>query len=321
MIISASYRTDIPAFYPDWFINRLVAGWCCVTNPYGGPPGRVDLTPDAVDAFVFWTRNLEPFTAALEAVTALGLPFVVQYGLTGFPRALERSTIPPAQAIAQMRRVRERWGPDAVVWRYDPLVITSLTPPAWHKANFAALARALTGVSHEVVTSVMHPYRKTTRSLDAAALAHSFTWRDPPLDEKRALLADLAVIAADHGMALALCAQPGLTDIPGLRPAACIDINRLSTLAGRAIIRRRKGNRAGCLCAESRDIGAYNTCLHGCAYCYAVSGRLVAEHRRLRHDSNGAFLLTPNKTSSAQGTKNPECIIQHQPKNTIDSKC
>ncbi len=75
MIISASYRTDISACYPDWFINRLAAGWCCVANPYGGPPGRVDLIPEAVDAFVFWTRNLEPFTAALEAVTALGLPF------------------------------------------------------------------------------------------------------------------------------------------------------------------------------------------------------------------------------------------------------
>lgn len=293
MIVSASYRTDIPAFYGRWFVNRLTAGWCRTTNPYGGPPGRVDLTANAVDGFVFWTRNLEPFAAGLDAVSALRLPFVVQYTLTGYPHALERSVIDPARAIDQMRRVRNRWGPHAVVWRYDPLVFTSLTPPAWHLATFAGLARALTGTTDEVVTSVLQPYRKTTRNLDAASRAHAFTWRTPPPDEARALLSDLAEIAADHGMALTLCSQPPLAGTPGTRPAACIEARRLSTLAGHPIPARRKGNRVGCDCAESRDIGAYDTCPHGCAYCYAVSGRSAARHRLAAHDPDGDFLVPP----------------------------
>ncbi len=293
MIVSASYRTDIPAFYGRWFVNRLAAGWCRTTNPYGGPPGRIGLTPDTVDGFVFWTRNLGPFTAGLDAVTALGLPFVVQYTVTGYPHALERSVIDPARAAEQVHHVRNRWGPGAVVWRYDPLVVTSLTPPAWHRDNFGSLAKTLAGATDEVVTSVMQPYRKTTRNLDTAGRAHSFSWRDPPLDEKRALLAELAGIAAEHGMTLTLCTQPDLADTPGTRPAACIDAHRLSNLAGHPITARQKGNRVGCACTESRDIGAYDTCPHGCAYCYAVSSRATAQRRLASHDPTGEFLFPP----------------------------
>ena len=86
------------------------------------------------------------------------------------------------------------------------------------------------------------------------------------------LLAELAAIARDLGLKPTLCAQPELLS-PGLEPARCIDAQRLSDIAGRPIAARAKGNRPGCLCAESRDIGAYDTCPHGCVYCYAVSDR------------------------------------------------
>ena len=287
MIISASYRTDIPAFYPGWFVNRLRVGWCRTVNPYGGPPGRVDLTPGAVDGFVFWTRNLEPFAEALDEVTARAIPFVVQFTVTGYPRALERSVIEPARAVAQLRWLRGRWGPRAAVWRYDPIALTSLTPPEWHETTFAGLARALEGLTDEVVVSVMRPYRKTARNLDAAARAHGFTWRDPEPEEKQALVDRLSVLAAGHGMALTLCTQPGLNG----PPAACVDARRLSDVAGRPVAARVKGNRPGCACAEYRDIGAYDTCPHGCVYCYAVTGRDAARRRFQLHDPDGEFLI------------------------------
>ena len=295
MIVSASYRTDIPAFYGPWFVNRLKAGWCLVTNPYGGRPARVSLRAPDVDGFVFWTRTLEPFAQGLAAVEALGVPYMVQFTATGYPAALERSTIAAERAVAEMRALRAARGPRALVWRYDPVLITSLTPPAWHETNFAGLARALEGATDEVVISLAQPYRKTARNLDAAAATHGFSWRDPPPDEKRALAARLAEIAAGHGMALTLCSQPGLEGVPGTRPAACVDAPRLSDLAGRPLAARRKGNRAGCACAESRDIGAYDTCPQGCAYCYAVSGREAARRSLRRHDPEGEFLLAPGE--------------------------
>ena len=293
MIVSASYRTDIPALYGRWFVNRLVAGWARAVNPYGGPPVRVGLTPAEVDGFVFWTRNLEPFADGLAAVEALGLPYLVQVTATGYPQPLERSTISAERAVAQMRALRARRGARAVVWRYDPIVFTTLTPAVWHESNFAGLARALEGVVDEVVVSFAQPYRKTTRGLDAAALAHGFTWRDPPIGEKRSLIIRLADIAGGHGMSLTLCTQPGLENTPGTCPAACIDANRLSDLAGRPIAARRRGNRPGCACAESRDIGAYDSCPQGCAYCYAVSGRGAAQRRLASHDPEGEYLIPP----------------------------
>ena len=93
MIVSASYRTDIPAFYADWFARRRAAGFCEVTNPYGGRPYRVPLAGPELDGFVFWTRNIGPFQEALVEVAAQHIPFVVQYTITGYPRALDRKSV------------------------------------------------------------------------------------------------------------------------------------------------------------------------------------------------------------------------------------
>lgn len=284
MIVSASYRTDIPAFYVDWFMARLAEGRVRVANPYGGAPSTVDLTPGAVDGYVFWTRNLAPFGAVLDRLDRTGTPFVVNYTVTGLPRALERSTIEPELAVRQIRAVRDRWGPRAAVWRYDPVVTTSLTPPAWHRETFARLAAALAGAVDEVVLSFVQPYRKTARNLDRAAVRHGFSWRDPEPEEKGALLADLAGIAAAHGVRPTLCTQPALVEASGVAAARCVDAGRLADLAGRPLPVRTKGNRPGCLCAESRDIGAYDTCPHGCCYCYAVSDHAAARRRMRSHD-------------------------------------
>jgi hypothetical protein len=283
MIVSASYKTDIPAFYGDWFLRRLRAGACRMVNPYGRQVYTVPLTRDAVDGFVFWTRNLGPFVPALAELCRLGFPFYVQHTITGYPRALEASVPEAGRAVAHLRALAERHGPRAVVWRYDPILVTSLTPPDWHRANFARLAESLAGATDEAVVSFTHMYLKTRRNLDAAARRHGFAWRDPEAAEKRDLLCDLAGIAAAHGMNLTICSQPHYAP-PGVEAAACIDAMRLSDLAGRPVAAAEKGNRPGCRCAASRDIGEYDTCPHGCAYCYAVQSPALAKRRFRAHD-------------------------------------
>lgn len=290
-IVSASYRTDIPAFYTRWLLGRLEAGFCRVASPYGGAPYEVSLRPGAVAGFVFWTRNLGPLLPHLEEVAARA-PFAVQFTLTAYPRALEAGVIEPEAALGQLRALGRRWGGRAAVWRYDPVLLSTLTPPSWHRANVARLAAALGGLVDEVVLSFVQPYRKTARNLAAAARRHGFAWRDPPDGEKRELLQDLAVIAAEHGMKASLCTQPTLL-APGLAEARCIDADRLSDLAGRAIAAREKGNRPGCRCAESRDIGAYDSCAQGCAYCYAVASPAAARRRLKAQDPAGPFLIAP----------------------------
>ena len=287
MIVSASYRTDIPAFYCDWFLARLAAGFARVANPYGGRPYRVDLRPEAVAGFVFWSRNAEPFRPALEAVAGRGTPFVLHYTVTGYPRPLEPSVVPWERAVRAVRALAEIYGPEALVWRYDPVLDSDLTPPAWHRETFARIAAALTAAPvpavNEVVLSFAQIYRKTRANTERAAREHGFAWRDPGDEEKRALLAALAAIAAEHGLTASLCAQESLLG-PGLAAARCIDAERLSRVAGRPIAARTKGNRPGCLCAESRDIGAYDSCPHGCVYCYAVRRPALAKQSHRRHD-------------------------------------
>lgn len=274
MIVSASYRTDIPAFHADWFRARLAEGACSVKNPYGGKPSSVALRGDGVDGYVFWTRNAAPFTAGFDDVAALGLPFVVQFTVTGYPRVLDPYTPRADDAIAQIVGLANTFGPRAVVWRYDPVVFSALTSPGWHRRNFADIARKLCHSVDECVLSAAHIYKKTERRLKSAAKEHDFDWDDPDWDEKRALMGELATIAADNGINATICSQPDAlsgSGGPRLAPARCIDAARLSDIAGYNVTARQKGNREGCFCAESRDIGAYDTCAHGCIYCYAVS--------------------------------------------------
>ena len=290
MIVSASYRTDIPAFYTDWFRHRLKAGYALVRNPYGGQLHRVDLRREAVDGFVFWTRNAGPFMATLDEIAAAGTPFTVQFTITGYPRVLENSVVDTNRAIEQIHALAGLYGPRAVVWRYDPVLITDQTNKEWHTEQFERVASQLSGLVDEVVFSFAHIYRKSRTNLDRAAQKHGFEWHDPNDEQKTALLTRLADIARGHKLRPTLCAQSGLLVSP-LTPARCIDVERLSDIAGQPISAKTKGNREGCLCAESRDIGAYDTCPHGCVYCYAVRTPDLAKSRYKSHDLKDESLV------------------------------
>jgi hypothetical protein len=275
MIISASYRSDIPAFHGEWFLAALAAGRVAVANPYNRRASIVDLRPEAVDGYVFWTRNARPFMRALGAVAAQGTPFVVHYTIIGYPRTIDTSVIDPSLAIASAREIARSYGRRRVVWRYDPILLTPDTETDWHRANFARLADALAGIADEVVVSFAQLYAKSARNLARAGIA----WREPGPAEQAALAGALGEEAARRAMRLALCTQPALAAASGLPGAHCIDAARLGAIAGRPIAAFARGNRPGCLCAESRDIGAYESCVHGCRYCYAVADHDLVQRR------------------------------------------
>ena len=292
MIISASYKTDIPTFYGEWFGNRLEAGYCKMVNPYNRKAYRVSLELDQVDGFVFWTKNVGPFLGKLSILSEKGYPFIVQYTINGYPRTLEFSVVDSQRSIEHMRVIAGTYGPEVGVWRYDPILISSETPPDFHRRNFSNLARSLEGCTDEVVVSFAQVYRKTLRNLDWAADEFGFSWEDPDDKTKLELVSELAMIAQAHGMQLRMCSQDKyLTE--GVSPARCIDSGRLSRVAGRSIQATVRGNRPDCACHASKDIGDYDTCPHGCVYCYAVLNRALAKERYRQHDPQGEFLFTP----------------------------
>lgn len=196
------------------------------------------------------------------------------------------------RSVGHMKLLRERYGPRAAVWRYDPIVFSSVTPLDFHRRNFAQLARSLEGATDEVVVSFAQIYKKTQRNMKWAAKEFGFTWEDPADEVKLALAEELATIAQQHGMQLSMCAQEAYL-APGVQAAHCVDGQRLAEIAGHPIAAGIKGNRPECLCFQSRDIGEYDTCPHGCVYCYAVQNRKLAQTRYRAHDPTGEFLSAP----------------------------
>ena len=184
MIVSASYRTDIPAFYGAWFERRLEAGFCEVRNPYGRPYA-VRLDRESVSGFVFWTRNAAPFLPVLDRLASDGYPFVVHCTINAYPRLLETSVIDPARAARQVHGLARAFGPRDAVWRYDPIIVTGATPLSSHVGRFSRLAESLAGAVDEAVLSFASFDRKTRRNLAADGGKSGLTWADPAPERKR----------------------------------------------------------------------------------------------------------------------------------------
>ena len=309
MIISASYKTDIPTFYSEWFINRLRAGYCKAVNPYGRQVYRIGLSPEEVDGFVFWTKNIGPFLQHLTEIHEKGYPFFIQYTINGYPRELETRVIDYSSTVNHMKHIAHEYGSERLVWRYDPIIFSSLTPADWHRQNFGALAAMLEGTTNEVVISFAQLYKKTEHNMDVAAKALDFTWdehkvKDFVLEQGHKLVIDFAQIAVSHGMKLKICSQKAFL-IPGIvGEARCADALRLERIANHPLKSRMllKGNRKECGCFASKDIGEYDTCPHGCVYCYAVQHRDIALKCYQLHNPQSEFLfLVKNQQTGKNG--------------------
>ncbi len=263
MIISASRRTDIPAWGMDGFLESLERGYIDVMNPMNARQvSRVSLAPADVDGIVFWTKDARPLLAALPRLA--GVPFYVQATLTPYganiePGAPDKTTYPDT-----LRRIADARGPDAIVWRYDPILMDANWTVQAHLEAFARFARQLHGVTNLCVISFLDVYQ------GIAARMRQMGIRTPDEREKEALAAGIAGLAGQHGMGIATCAEEVNLSKYGIEHAKCIDAVRMGRVCGHPILAKMAvGQRARCGCDHSRDIGAYGTCTMGCAYCYA----------------------------------------------------
>ena len=294
MIISASRRTDIPAFYSEWFMNRVREGFAEVANPFNPHQvKRVSLGADEVAAIVFWTRNPLPLMAHLAELDGLGHRYYFHYTITGYPRVLEPAVPDLEEAVHSFSELSGRIGPERVLWRYDPILLCSLLDLGGHRRNFARIASALRGKTARVTISFADFYQKTKRNLGRLAGVSFFDLTKDQV-ELRKLIADLACIAEDNGMELRTCA----TDIDfadlGVVGGKCIDEARLRSLFSiEYSSRKHRGQRGACDCVQSVDIGSYNSCMHGCAYCYATNDPARAARNRALHDPNSPRLIGP----------------------------
>ena len=203
-VISASRRTDVPAFYAEWFVNRVRAGFCHWSNPFSGQIYRPSLTPEDVTAFVFWTRNPRPLMRHLPELDARGYRYYFHVTVTGYGRPLETHNPDPDAAIAAIRSLALHVGPQYVVWRYDPIVISSRTPLAYHRQRFAELAAQLEGSVERCTYSFLDYYGKTRRNLATITAQHGYQFREPCWNARPARM---TAIAERHGITLVSCCE------------------------------------------------------------------------------------------------------------------
>lgn len=298
MIISASRRTDIPAFYHEWMLNRLQAGYVLVRNPFNTKQvSKICLSPDVVDCIVFWTKNPLPLIERLQEIDDLGFKYYFQFTITSYDTSLEKKVPKKKSIIRTFQKLAEKIGKEKVLWRYDPILLTNKFSLEYHEKWFKYIAEKLNGYTNKCIISFIDMYKKCERNL-----------KDIPIDQindqnKISLSRTFSSIASENGMSIESCAELLLLSNHGVTPGKCIDDKLISEILGQKIsVEKDKSQRHECGCVASIDIGSYNTCKHECKYCYANYSKKVVENNYKNHDANSP-LLTGNLTGNEKVTE------------------
>ena len=280
MIVSASRRTDIPKFFAGWFMDRVRAGQCSFPNPFNPKQVlTVSLRPEDVEVLVFWSKDPRPLLPYLGTLETAGFRFYFHFTLNGYPQPIEPNVPSLDEALAAFVRLSDALSPERVIWRYDPIILSNLTGPSYHERRFREIARALKGRTRRLMVSIVEEYASTRRGfrkLSREGIHVKRCDRDDP--ELRRLLATMAEIAMESGMEIFSCAEPSDLSQLGIRHGKCIDNEYIERVFGvRVTDKKDPSQRPACGCVQSRDIGVYGTCRHGCVYCYASHGHILSQ--------------------------------------------
>ncbi len=289
-IISVSRRTDIPAFYGDWFMKRLEEGFAGWVNPFGGQKYKVSLKREDVMAFVFWSKNYRPFLKHLEIIRENSIPVMFNYTITGLPAVFECNLVEPEDAIESLKVISNSYSPDHVNWRYDPIVVSTVTDENYHLERFRWLAERLTGHVTRCYFSFAIKYGKVERNFKKFEQEQQVKVVDLDEHQKLLLASKLTDIAQEYGIQMYTCCDDYLLADSRIKKAHCIDGEIIERLYPGCHKGSEKPTRKDCGCTESTDIGIYDTCPHGCIYCYANINKERAVKLNSDHQPESAFL-------------------------------
>lgn len=295
MIISASRRTDIPAFYAEWFMKRIREGYLCVPNPMNTRQiSVVDLNVDNVELIVFWTKNPLPLLPYLKELTERGYKYYFQYTVNNYPRVFEPN-LPKINAIIDtFQELANKIGKEKVIWRYDPILISSVTDVNYHFKNITYLLEKLAPHTHHITTSIYDNYRGSTSRLKRLE-KHGVVipTSEQTLADSLEVLRYLSEEAKRYHLQIFSCAEKeeilrGIDIIQG----KCIDPNYIGQVFNLDVnYPKDPSQREDCGCIQSKDIGSYDTCLHGCSYCYATRSFDLAKENHQKHSNEDNGLL------------------------------
>ncbi len=288
-IISVSRRTDIPAFYGKWFMGRLKEGFAGAVNPFGGQKYIVSMKPQDVVCLVFWSKDFTPFVDNLKNIERAGYNFYFNYTVTCLPDMFENHVNRKA-ALETLKLISGMYSANHINWRFDPVIISSITDRDFYLDGFGKLAAELEGYVNRCYISFVTEYGKVKRNFTALEKRTNINIIETDSGFKIALAEELAEIAVEHGMEIYSCCGDYLVN-GKVKKAHCIDGEIIEELFFPGGIRyQQKPTRAQCGCTESVDIGTYDSCPHGCVYCYANVNKEKAFESAAKHEVDSAFL-------------------------------
>ncbi|MBR0397344.1 MAG: DUF1848 domain-containing protein [Eubacterium sp.] len=284
MIIQTGNRTDIPAFYADWFANRLREGFVLVRNPFD--PVSVTkyiLDPAVVDLIVFCSKNPEPMLQHMTLLEPYHQYWFVT--ITPYGKEIEPNVPPVSEVICTFRKFSDIVGPDNMCWRYDPILIDDTWTTERHMQAFSEMCERLGGFTHTVVISFIDLYEKVKRNYPEA--------KSVPLSTQMILTEAFVRIAGKHHMSVKPCGESRQLEAVGADCSGCMTQKTFETAIGQnLILPPNPHNRRECACYITGDIGAYNTCGHFCRYCYANADRNAVIRAMRNHDPESPLLTS-----------------------------
>lgn len=304
MIIQTGMRTDIPAFYSKWLLNRIKEGFVLVRNPYNPiQVTRYRLTPDVVDLIAFCTKNPAPMLPYMDALKAYGQYWFIT--ITPYGKDIEPNVPDKETVMEDFKRLSGIIGVDSMGWRYDPIFIDEKHSVKWHISEFEKMAENLSGYTKSCVISFIDIYKKVERNFPNVG--------EVSKADRIAIGKAFIRIGSKYGMTIKPCAEGDELAAYGADCSGCMTVNTFETaLHAYLDVPKRKNNQRNgqCACLLGVDIGTYDTCGHLCKYCYANENAvLVREHMR-KHDPMSPFLI---------GKSMPEDVIHEaQQKSWID---
>ncbi|PBC74016.1 DUF1848 domain-containing protein [Fibrobacter intestinalis] len=284
MIINTGGRTDTVQYYTDWLLYRFSEGFVLSRNPlFPNKVTRYELTPDAVDCVVFCSKNYTPILSRLHEITERFHTYF-HYTITAYGKDIEPGVPSIDESIETLIKLSALVGKQRVAWRYDPVLLTKKYTIQCHLETFERMAEKLSPYIDRCIFSFVEVYKKLESNMPELIPLS--------IQDMDALARGFGAVAEKLGIYMQTCGSNGDFSRYHIHPSGCMTLDILGNANGiRFKNLKHKGLRKGCHCIESRDIGAYDTCMNGCKYCYANKTPRKAFENYKYHDKNSPLLL------------------------------
>ena len=284
MILQTGMRTDIPAFYSKWFINRIKEGYVLVRNPYDPTMlTKYSLEPSAVDLIAFCTKNPYPMLDKMDHLKNYGQYWFVT--ITPYEKEIEPKVPPKEKVMEYFKILSEKVDINSVGWRYDPIIVNSKYTVKRHLSDFEYMAKTLSGYTKTCVISFLDIYKKVEKNFPEG--------REVDYCDKMTIGQEFYKIGKKYGITIKACAEGNELSKTGIDCNGCMTVETYEKALGEKLVLPKTKNQRNniCSCFFGNDIGMYDSCGHMCRYCYANSNWDAVRRNMQYHDPDSPLLI------------------------------